>query len=314
MVPTQSAGEARTFPASVRPQAISYVMSTKAPSSQSLAKPRTPEATTTLNNGLPMPWLGLGVWQIRDDAETERVVRTAIEHGYRSIDTARIYGNERGVGRGIRHSGLPREQVFVTTKVWPDDVRRNRIEEAFDESLERLGLDYVDLYLVHWPVAGQIVAAWRAMEKLARTGRVKAIGVSNHLRPHLDELLAAATITPTVNQIEFHPYLQSPPVVRFCVANRIQVEAWSPLMKAGALLRDPRLVEIAKRHSRTVAQVVLRWEIQSGVVTIPKSSHAQRIAENAAIFDYVLTESDMAAIGSLDRNQRCGADPLTFPF
>jgi diketogulonate reductase-like aldo/keto reductase len=289
-------------------------MSTKGSSEQSGAHPRALDATTILNNGLKMPWLGLGVWQIRDDAETERVVRTAIEHGYRSIDTARIYGNERGVGRGIRHSGLPREQVFVTTKVWPDDIRRNRIEEAFDESLERLGLDYVDLYLVHWPVAGQVVPAWRAMEKLAHSGRVKAIGVSNHMRPHLDELLAAATITPAVNQIEFHPYLQSRPLVTFCIENKIQVEAWSPLMKAGALLRDPVVVEIARRQARTAAQVVLRWEIQTGVVTIPKSSHAHRIAENAAIFDFVLTDADMTAINGLDRNQRCGADPHTFPF
>lgn len=276
--------------------------------------PDAPDATTTLNNGVRMPWLGLGVWQIRDDAETERVVRTAIELGYRSIDTATIYGNERGVGRGIRQSGVPRDRLFITTKVWTDDVRGNRVSEAFEASLSRLGIEYVDLYLVHWPVVGQIVPAWRAMEQLARSGRVKAIGVSNHMQPHLDELLAAAKTPPAVNQIEFHPYLQSRPLLSYCRENKIHVEAWSPLMKAGALLRDPILVEIAQRHARSVAQVILRWDLQSGVVTIPKSAHAARIAENAAIFDFTLSAEEMNAIARLDRNQRTGADPHRFPF
>jgi diketogulonate reductase-like aldo/keto reductase len=261
-----------------------------------------------------MPWLGLGVWQIRDDTETERVVRTAIELGYRSIDTAMIYGNERGVGRGIRHGGVPRDRLFVTTKVWPDDVRRNRVIEAFEASLSRLGLEYVDLYLVHWPVAGQIVQAWRAMEQLADSTRVKAIGVSNHMKPHLDELLGAAKVPPAVNQIEFHPYLQSRPLVKYCQENRIQVEAWSPLMKAGTLFQDPVLVGIAQRHARSVAQIILRWDLQCGVVTIPKSANAVRIAENAAIFDFTLSAEEMKAIASLDRNHRSGADPHRFPF
>jgi methylglyoxal/glyoxal reductase len=289
-------------------------MSTTAHSPHPIPGPDAPDSTTVLNNGVRMPWLGLGVWQIRDDAETERVVRTAIEQGYRSIDTAMIYGNERGVGRGIRHSGIPREQIFVTTKVWPDDVRSNRVREAFDASLHRLGLDYVDLYLVHWPVAGRIVAAWQAMEELARSGRVKAIGVSNHMTPHLEELLAVAKIPPAVNQVEFHPYLQSPPLLKYCRENKIQVEAWSPLMKAGSLLRDPVLENIAQRHSRSVAQIVLRWDVQSGVVTIPKSAKAERLAENAAIFDFTLSGDEMKAIEGLDRNHRSGADPHAFPF
>jgi diketogulonate reductase-like aldo/keto reductase len=276
--------------------------------------PRERDSAVVLNNGVPMPWLGLGVWQIRDNAETERVVRTAIEHGYRSIDTAKVYGNERGVGQAIRHCGLARERLFVTTKVWTDDIRRNRVREAFDESLKLLGLEYVDLYLVHWPIAGRIVPAWRAMEELARAGQVRAIGVSNHLRPHLDELLRAAAVIPAVNQIEFHPYLQSRPLRTFCRENKIQLEAWSPLMKAGSLLRDPVLVEIAKRHGKSVAQVVLRWDIQSGVVTIPKSARAARITENAAIFDFALSAGEMTAIDALDRNQRVGADPHHFPF
>jgi diketogulonate reductase-like aldo/keto reductase len=271
-------------------------------------------SSTQLNNGLRMPWLGLGVWQIRDDAETERVVRAAIAQGYRSIDTAKIYGNERGVGRAIRSCGVPREQLFVTTKVWTDDVRRDRVADAFQESLDVLGLEYLDLYLVHWPVSGRIVKAWHAMEQLAASGRVKAIGVSNHMRPHLDELLASATIPPAVNQIEFHPYLQSRALVDFCREHRIQVEAWSPLMRAGALLQNPVLVDIARQHGRTVAQVVLRWDIQSAIITIPKSAKPQRIAENAAIFDFELSPAEMSAIGRLDRDHRVGPDPFNFTF
>jgi methylglyoxal/glyoxal reductase len=284
--------------------------------SMSIARPSQESLTsaTTLGNGVCMPWLGLGVWQIREDGETERVVRTAIEQGYRSIDTATIYGNERGVGQAIRNCGVPREQLFITTKVWNDDIRRDNVIGAFEKSLAQLGLEYVDLYLVHWAIAGKIVPAWRAMEELARSERVKAIGVSNHMRPHLDELLGAATIVPVVNQIEFHPYLQSRPLRTFCKAKKIQVEAWSPLMKAGPLLHDPSLVDIAKRHRKSVAQVVLRWDIQSGIVTIPKSANAHRIAENAAIFDFTLSAAEMTAIDSLERNQRTGADPFNVPF
>jgi diketogulonate reductase-like aldo/keto reductase len=269
---------------------------------------------TTLANGVRMPWFGLGVFQIDSDAEAEKVVRTAIDHGYRSIDTASIYGNERGVGRAIHSCGVPREQLFVTTKVWNEDMRRDRVEAAFEESMHRLGLDYVDLYLLHWPIAGKIVHSWQVLEKLQRTGRIKAIGVSNFMIPHLDELLAAAETVPAVNQIEFHPYLQSKPLVRHCQEKGIQIEAWSPLMQGGPVLRDRTLVEVARKHGKTVAQVVLRWDVQSGVVTIPKSAKAQRIAENAGIFDFVLTDSEMAAIAALDRDQRSGADPFNFNF
>lgn len=270
--------------------------------------------TTTLNNGVRMPLLGLGVWQVNSDVETERTVRMAIEAGYRSIDTAKIYGNERGVGHAIRACGVPRDQLFITTKVWNDDIRRGTVADAFDQSLARLGLDFVDLYLVHWAIPGKITSTWREMEKLLRSGRVKAIGVSNHLRPHLDELLAAAEIVPAVNQIEFHPYLQSRALVEHCRSKKIQVEAWSPLMKAGKLLTDPVLVQIARAHHKTVAQIVLRWDIQSGIVTIPKSVHRERIVENAGIFDFTLTDAEMKQINALDKNSRVGADPLHVAF
>jgi diketogulonate reductase-like aldo/keto reductase len=273
-----------------------------------------PSHTTTLNNGLEMPLLGFGVWQINGDAETERAVRLALDAGYRSIDTAKIYGNERGVGQAIRASGIPRDQLFVTTKVWNDDIRRGSVAQAFDRSFDLLGLDYIDLYLVHWAIPGKITSTWRAMETILRSGRVRAIGVSNHLRPHLDELLPVAEIVPAVNQIEFHPYLQSRALVEHCRAKHIQVEAWSPLMKAGAALQDATLVKIAQAHQRTVAQIVLRWEVQSGIVTIPKSVRRERIVENAAIFGFALTDAEMKQIDALDKNARIGADPLNVPF
>lgn len=271
-------------------------------------------ASTALNNGGRMPWLGLGVWQVNSDAETQKVVNAAIALGYRSIDTAKIYGNERGVGRAIRACGVPREQLFITTKVWNDDIRAGRVEAAFEQSLKLLGLDYLDLYLVHWPITGKIVPTWQAMERLQRTGRVKTIGVSNHLRPHLDELLPAAEIVPAVNQLEFHPYLQSQPLVAHCHAKGICVEAWSPLMQGGDVLRDRTLEGLAKRHDKTVAQIILRWDVQSGVVTIPKSTKPQRLAENAGIFDFELSDAEVSAINALDRNQRAGPDPLNFRF
>lgn len=272
------------------------------------------KASVPLNHGGAMPWLGLGVWQMRSDAETERVVRSAIELGYRSIDTARIYGNERGVGRAIRASGVPRGQLFVTTKVWTDDIRAGRIEEAFQRSLQLLELEYVDLYLVHWPITGKIVSAWRAMEELHRSGRVKAIGVSNHMRPHLEELLRAAKIVPAVNQIEFHPYLQSRALLDYCSEHQIQVEAWSPLMQGGGLLTDPVVQKIAQRRGRSAAQIVLRWDLQSGVVTIPKTVRTERLAENAGLFDFTLDDAEMAAIDGLERKERSGADPFNFGF
>jgi diketogulonate reductase-like aldo/keto reductase len=272
------------------------------------------KATTTLNNGVRMPWLGLGVFQVPADADAAAAVGSALQQGYRHIDTAALYRNERGVGRAVRESGIPRGEIFVTTKVWNDDIRAGRIEQACADSLKKLGLDYVDLYLLHWPIKGKHHEAWRAMEKIYRSGQAKAIGVSNYMIPHLDELLPAAEILPVVNQIEFHPYLQSKPLHQYCRQRDIRLTAWSPLMQAGPLLRDPVLTGIARKHDKTVAQVILRWDLQLGVVTIPKSVRPERIAENADIFDFELDAADMSVIAALDRNRRNGADPFTFTF
>jgi len=272
------------------------------------------KATTKLNNGVSMPWFGLGVFQVPADADAARAVRTALDLGYRHIDTAALYRNERGVGQAVRASGIPRHEIFVTTKVWNDDIRADRIEAAFEDSMRKLGFDFLDLYLLHWPIKGKHQSSWRTMEKLQRTGRIKAIGVSNYMIPHLEELLPAAEIVPAVNQIEFHPYLQSKPLQEYCRARDIRLTAWSPLMQAGPLLHDPVLSGIAERHHKSVAQIVLRWDVQVGVITIPKSVHASRIAENAAIFDFELSPGEMTAIAALDRHHRNGADPFTFTF
>ena len=260
-----------------------------------------------------MPKIGLGVWQVTPDAVAEATVRSAIDRGYRSIDTARAYGNEVGVGRAIKGSGVPRESLFVTTKLWNEDIRQNRVEAAFAESLRDLALDYVDLYLVHWPIKGKVVSAWKALEKIYRTGRAKAIGVSNHLEPQLTELLATADVVPAVDQIEYHPYLQMKSTLAFCRAKGIVPESWSPLMM-GRILQDPVLARIGAAHGKSAAQVVLRWNLQTGVVTIPRSTKPDRQTENAAIFDFTLTDAEMAAIAVLDRGQRCGPDPLNFDF
>ena len=235
-------------------------------------------ATTTLNNGVKMPWMGAGVWQINSDEETSCVVQAAIAAGYRRIDTASLYGNERGVGEGIRQSGVARDQIFVTTKVWNDDMRTGRIEEALEKSLQKLGFDYVDLYLLHWPVSGKIIPAWQALERLYREGRVRAIGVSNFMIPHLEDLLSSTRVVPAVNQIEFHPYLQSRALLNYCRGKNIQLEAWSPLMQGGPLLQNPVLEDIARAHGKTPAQIILRWDLQMGVATIPKSARAERLA------------------------------------
>ncbi|MCR6656891.1 MAG: aldo/keto reductase [Opitutus sp.] len=271
-------------------------------------------ATTTLNNGVKMPWMGAGVWQINSDDETSRVVQAAIAAGYRRIDTASLYGNERGVGEGIRQSGVARDQIFVTTKVWNDDMRTGRIEEALEKSLQKLGFDYVDLYLLHWPVSGKIIPAWQALERLYREGRVRAIGVSNFMIPHLEDLLSSTRVVPAVNQIEFHPYLQSRALLNYCRGKNIQLEAWSPLMQGGPLLQNPVLEDIARAHGKTPAQIILRWDLQMGVATIPKSARAERLAANANVFDFTLSEAEMRAIAGLDRGQRAGPDPFNFNF
>ena len=266
-----------------------------------------------LNNGVKLPWLGFGVFKVEDGDVLEQAVSAALQIGYRSIDTASLYKNERGVGNAIRASGIPREEIFLTTKVWNDDMRAKRTLAAFAESLERLGTDYVDLYLVHWPVAGYYKETWKAMEEIYASGRAKAIGVSNFTIHHLEDLFYDSQVVPAVNQIEFHPFLLQAELLAFCQSQAIQVEAWSPLMRGG-IIQNEIVQEIANRHRKTTAQIVLRWDLQHGVVTIPKSIHANRIEENADIFDFTLSEADMKALDALDAGQRIGPDPHNFNF
>ena len=266
---------------------------------------------TLLNNGLEMPWLGFGTWQINDGQEVEDAVRSALEIGYRSIDTAAVYGNERGVGRAIRESGIPREDIFLTTKVWNDAQREKRTLAAFEESLKRLGTDYVDLYLIHWPVEGYSQETWQVMEEIYQSGRAKAIGVSNFLIHHLEDLLRECHIVPSVNQVEFHPLLVQPELLRFCQSHEIQVEAWSPLM-SGQIFTVQAVLRLAEKYQKTQAQITLRWNLQHEVVTIPKSTHANRIAENSQIFDFELSQADMNLLDALDEGRRTGPDPDNF--
>ncbi|MED5075781.1 aldo/keto reductase [Geobacillus stearothermophilus] len=267
----------------------------------------------TLHNGVKMPWVGLGVYKVKEGEEVKSTVRTALEIGYRHIDTAAFYENEEGVGQAIRESGIPREQVFVTTKVWNTDQGYETTLKAFDASLKKLGFDYVDLYLVHWPVKGKYKETYKALEKLYKDGYVRAIGVSNFQIHHLQDVLADCEIKPMVNQVEYHPRLTQKELLTFCRENGIQLEAWSPLMR-GEILSEPTIVEIGKKYGKTPAQVVLRWGLQHGVVTIPKSVTPARIKENADIFDFSLTDEEMKQIDALNLNKRVGPDPDNFNF
>lgn len=267
---------------------------------------------TRLNNGVEMPWFGLGVFRAGEGGEVERAIKWAVQIGYRSIDTASVYGNEEGVGRGLRESGIPRDEVFITTKAWNNEQGYDNTLRAFDESLGRLGMDYVDLYLVHWPVKGKSADTWRAFERIYREGRARAIGVSNFLVHHLEDLLQRAEVTPAVNQVEFHPRLVQPELLAFCKEKGIQPEAWSPIMR-GQVDAIPELREIAQAHNKTPVQVVLRWDLQHGVVTIPKSVNRDRIKSNASVFDFQLSQSEMDLIDDLDRAERMGPHPDRFP-
>ncbi|MFE1627882.1 aldo/keto reductase [Brevibacillus reuszeri] len=275
------------------------------------------QATTTLNNGVKMPWFGLGVFKVEEGPELVNAVQAAIRNGYRSIDTAAIYGNEEGVGQGIaqglKETGISREELFVTSKVWNADLGYESTLAAFDLSLKKLGLDYLDLYLIHWPVAGKYKDAWRALEQLYKEGKVKAIGVSNFQIHHLQDLMQDAEIKPMINQVELHPRLTQKEIRDFCKQEGIQVEAWSPLMQ-GQLLDNPVLKEIAERHGKSIAQVILRWDLQHGIVTIPKSTKEHRIQENADVFNFELTAEDMEKIDALNENHRVGPDPDNFDF
>lgn len=273
------------------------------------------DTTLTMNNGVQIPQLGLGVFQTPDGKATSQAVTWALQAGYRHIDTAMIYGNEESVGQGLRDSGLKRRDVFLTTKLWNDDIRSGRAKEAFEESLDRLGTDYVDLYLIHWPAQGW-QQAWQDMEELYRQRRVRAIGVCNFQQHHLEELHSISSTKPAVNQIESSPQFVNQELIDYCHGElRIDVEAYSPLGgTGGSVLSDPRLESISRKVGRSPAQVVLRWHIQRGLIVIPKSTHQERIEQNAQVFDFALDEDDMKAISAMDSGIRAGADPDNFDF
>lgn len=266
-----------------------------------------------LNNGVEMPWFGLGVFLSKEGAEVENAVKTALQNGYISIDTAAIYQNERGVGKAIKESGVPREDIFLTSKVWNSDQGYKTTLAAFDESLEKLQTDYLDLYLIHWPKGKRSVETWKALEEIYEKGRVKAIGISNFLVHHLEEFLPECKITPAVNQVEFHPELLQPDLLEYCQKRGIQLEAWSPMMK-GRVNDIPLMRELGVKYDKTPVHIVLRWDIQKGVVTIPKSVTPERIISNADIFDFELSEDDMAKIDKLDKNARIGGHPDLITF
>ena len=267
----------------------------------------------TLSNGIEMPRIGLGVWRMSEGNEVVNAVRWAIEAGYKSIDTAKVYENEAGVGQAIRDTGVAREDVFITTKVWNSDQGYDSTLRAYDRSMELLGFEYADLYLVHWPVKGKYTESWKALERLYTEGRVKAIGVSNFLVHHLQDVLDAGSMVPMVNQVEFHPRLQQPDLQAFCKSNGIQLEAWSPIMK-GRVVEIDELNDIGRKYEKNAVQVTLRWLFQKDIVAIPKSSKKERIQANVEIFDFELSEDEMVQIDRLDQGIRVGPDPDNFNF
>ncbi len=271
--------------------------------------------TTTvlpLSSGASIPQVGLGVWQSPQGAATRDAVTAALKAGYRHVDTARVYRNEADVGAAVRDSGVPRGEVFVTTKLWNDDHGYDETLRAFDKSLERLGLEYVDLYLVHWPVQGKRLDTWRAFEKLFEDKRARSIGVSNYMVPHLEELMAKANHPPAVNQIELHPFLQRRDTVTLCKSLGIVLEAYSPLTR-GERLDHPEVVALAAEVKRSPAQVLLRWGIQHGFVVLPKSVHAARIEETGRLFDFSLDPAQMGRLDALEENLATGWDPADQP-
>ena len=268
-----------------------------------------------LNNGVSIPAVGVGVFRVKDASVAQQTVEMALAEGYRHIDTAMIYGNEEAVGLGIKHSGIARERIFLTTKLWNADQRSGEVQAAMDASLKRLGVDYVDLYLVHWPVPQTYASVWEKMELLYEQKLARAIGVSNYQAHHLQDLLKTANVVPAINQIECYPYLSQEPLVQFCLENKIRPQAWGPLGAGQSdVLANPVVAAIAAEHNKTAAQVVLRWNVQRGVVVIPKSVHQNRLAENINIFDFELGELQMQQMDGLNKNLRLGSDPDNFNF
>lgn len=269
-------------------------------------------STLPLNNGVTIPRFGLGVWRSRPGEETAHAVQHALKSGYRHIDTAHFYKNEKDVGEAVRRSGIPREQIFVTTKLWNDDHGYDRALRACDDSLNKLGFSNVDLYLVHFPVREKRKDSWRALETLCRDGKCRAIGVSNYTIRHLEELLSHANVVPAVNQVEFHPWLYQKDLVEFCRQHGILVEAYSPLTK-GQKVNDPELMTLAKRYRRSGAQILIRWALQHDLIVIPKSIHPERIDENANVFDFEITPDDMKTLDGFHTGLRVAWDPNKEP-
>ncbi|WP_171017252.1 aldo/keto reductase [Maribacter sp. ACAM166] len=267
----------------------------------------------TLHNGVKMPYLGLGTYQSNNDQEVVDAVKTALNVGYRHIDTASVYKNEEGVGQGIRESDVDRKDIFVTSKVWNADQGYDATLKAFEESLNRLGLDYLDLYLIHWPVTGKYKETWKALEYLYSQKKIRAIGVSNFLKHHLEDILADCVVVPMVNQMEFHPQLVQQELIDFCNKNTIQYESWSPFMQ-GKLFSLDICNDLAKKYGKSVAQIIIRYNLQKGIVAIPKSVHAKRIKTNTEIFDFELSQEDIDYLNSLENGQRTGPDPDNFDF
>lgn len=266
------------------------------------------QSRVALNDGAKMPVLGLGVWQASPGKETRKAVATALEVGYRLIDTAKLYGNERDVAVAVRESGVPRDEIFVTTKLWNDDQGYESTLRSFERSRRELGLDVVDLYLIHWPVPGKRDESWKALVHLKEQGIARSVGVSNYTIRHLEELLSWSPRPPSVNQVEFHPFLFQKDLLEFCSGRKIQLEAYSPLAR-GRRLNHPTIAEIAAKYGRTPAQVMIRWSLQHGLVVIPKSSRPERIRENAAVFDFEIRREDMDRLDALDDRTHVAWNP-----
>ncbi|MEO4054608.1 aldo/keto reductase [Solibacillus sp. CAU 1738] len=271
------------------------------------------QSTKTLSNGVEMPLLGLGVYKMTDPDETIQAITKALQVGYRAVDTAALYYNEAEVGEAIRYSNVPREQIFVTTKVWNSDQGYDNTLRAFETSLKKLGMDYVDLYLTHWPVADKFTDTYRAIERLYEEKLIRVPGVSNHHQHHLEELMKTANIAPIVNQIEIHPYLSQESLRAFCAEHNIAVTAWSPLGR-GSVLEDKDIQLIGEKYGKTAAQIVLRWHLQHNIIAIPKSVTPHRIEENTQIYDFELAVEDMQALDALNQNKRFGQNPDNFHF